>query len=90
MSVESLPSHKPPGFASFKLKSMLKDPVLLHHLLSSDTALNRAFHAAGLNPDARLGVLIKYASPTLDDHNYIMVSSYNISCNSTRGPISPK
>jgi hypothetical protein len=88
MSLASIPSHKPAGFASFKLKSILKDPVLLQRLASSDTALNSAFKKAGLNPDARLGVLIKYASKSqLDDHHYILVNSYNISCNSTWGPI---
>jgi hypothetical protein len=91
MSEASLPSHKPPELASFKLKSILEDPVLLHRLLSRDAALNSAFAKAGLNPDARLGVLVKYASKTtLDEHHYILVSSYNVSCHSTRGPIDPK
>jgi hypothetical protein len=91
MSIASIPSHRPPGLASFKMKSILKDPVLLQRLLSSDAALNSAFKNAGLNPDARLGVLIKYASKTqLDQHHYIVVSSYNVSCHSTRGPINPR
>jgi hypothetical protein len=90
MSLASMPNYEPPGFASFKLKSILKDPVLLHRLLSSDTALNSAFKKAGLNPDARLGVLIKYASKELDEHHYILVSSYNVSCHSTWGPVDPR
>jgi hypothetical protein len=89
-SIASIPSNKAPGFVTFKLKSILKDPVLLHRLLSSDAALNSAFKKAGLNPDARLGVLIKYASKELDQHHYILVSSYNVSCHSTWGQIDPR
>jgi hypothetical protein len=91
VSVASMPSHKPAGFHSFKLKSFVKDPQLQQSLLSSDGALDAAFRKAGLDPDARAGVLIKYAlKNTLDEHHYTVVSSYNVSCHSTRGPINPR
>lgn len=68
---------------------MLKDPVLQEEYKKSNPSLRRALTAAGVDLDAKVGVMLKYASNQLDEHHYHVLDSYNISCRSFRGPLDP-
>jgi hypothetical protein len=64
--------------------------VLQQELKLQNPQLKAALRAAGVDVDARAGVLLKYvASDRLDRHHHIILDSYNISCSSTRGQLDP-
>jgi hypothetical protein len=90
MSLHSEPSARPRGFCGFKLSAVRKDPVLQQELQNGNPQLELALKASGGNPDCRLGALFKYALGPLQEDKYLIVSSYNISCKSYRGPIDPE
>jgi hypothetical protein len=90
MSLHSEPSARPRGFSGFRVSSVLTDPVLQQELQKGNPQLKLALKGAGVDLDARLGVLIKYASDSLQENKYLIISSYNISCKSQRGPLDPE
>lgn len=89
MSLYSEPSARPRGFSGFKVSSVLTDPILQQELQKGNRQLKLALRAAGVDVDARLGALFKYASNSLQEDKYLIISSYDISCQSQRGPIDP-
>ena len=87
-SIYSQPSRQPCGFRSFKISAILSDPVLQQELQLQNPQLKAGLLAAGLDVDARAGVLVKYmASNRLGQHHHFIIDSYNISCRSAQGPL---
>lgn len=74
-----------PGVKPFNLLSVAKDPDLKEQI---DPDMAQALRDAGYNPQAELGILNKYKSPH-GGLSHIVVSSYNVSCQSARGRINP-